>query len=208
MAKKKMKTSEHSSKEKNLDSMEKNPNSTEAKAGTAKVKGCVKHSLAFILGLAWKKKPILFLVYFVQLVAEVSRTMLSVILPKYIIDYLMEVLQGKPYQEVQLQLLLIIGALIGSHLFCNSITHLANAIRASYGEWFNRHLEEELARHSMTMDFEHTEDPEALDQLNKAKEGINWYSGGVEGILSNFYVVVMNVSVLVGIVTIIVVGCP
>lgn len=180
----------------------------ESEHNLRKSKGHVKASLAFILGLTWKNKPLLFLVYFLQLVAEVSKTMLSVILPKYIIDYLMEVLQGKPYNDVQFKLLLIIGALIGSHFFCNGITHLANAIRASYGEWFNRHLEEELARHAMTMDFEHTEDPDALDQLNKAKEGINWYSGGVEGILSNFYAVVMNLSVLVGIVTIIVVGCP
>lgn len=179
-----------------------------AKAAAAKPKGHVKQSLTFILGLAWKKKPILFLVYFIQLIGEVTRTMMTVILPKYIIDYLMEVLQGKPYHEVQSKLLLTIGILIGSHFLCNGITNLTNAIRNSYGEWFNRYLEEELARHAMTMDFEHTEDPAALDQLNKAKEGINWYSGGVGGILSNFYTVVMNVTVLVGVVTIIVVGCP
>jgi ATP-binding cassette subfamily C protein len=98
--------------------------------------------------------------------------------------------------------------LIGSHFVCNGITNLTNAIRNSYGEWFNRYLEEELASHAMTMDFEHTEDPAALDQLNKAKEGINWYSGGVCGILNNFYAVVMNVTVLAGVITIIIIGCP
>lgn len=185
-----------------------NNESSEAKAAKPKSGKHVIRSLSFILKLAWEKKPILFLVYLIQLIAEVSRTMLAVILPKYIIDYLMEVLQGKPYQEVQFKLLLTIGILIGSHLLCNATANLANAIRAAYGEWFNRHLEEELARHAMTMDFEHTEDPTALDQLNRAREGINWYSGGVEGILSNFYAIVMNVTVLAGIVTIIAVGCP
>lgn len=180
----------------------------EVKTPTPKSRKHVKRSLTFILGLAWKKKPILFLVYSIQLIAEVSRTMLSVILPKYIIDYLMEVLQGKPYPEVQNNLLWAVGLLIGSHLICNATANLSNAIRASYGEWFNRHLEEELARHAMAMDFEHTEDPAALDQLNKAREGINWYSGGVEVILSNFYTIVMNITVLAGIVMIIVVGCP
>ena len=178
------------------------------KASETKSNKTVKHSLAFILGLAWKKKPVMLLVYFIQLVAEVSKTMMSVILPKYIIDYLMEVLQGKPYHEVRFKLFITIGALIGSHLLCNSIENLTRAIRISYGEWFNRHIEEELAHHAMTIDFEHTEDPAALDQLNKAKEGINWYSGGVEGILSNVYAVIMNISVMVGIITIIVVGCP
>lgn len=186
----------------------KSKNSNEVNSSPKKPKGFVKHSLTFILKLVWKKKPILFLIYFIQLVAEVSRTMLVVILPKYIIDYLMEVLQGTPYSEVKFKLLLTLGILIGSHFLCSSIANLTHAIRTSYGEWFNRHLEEELAHHAMTMDFEHTEDPAALDQLNKAKEGINWYSGGVEGILSNFYAIVMNLTVLVGIVTIIVVGCP
>lgn len=180
----------------------------EAKATAVISKAHVKQSLSFILGLAWRKKPILFLVYFIQLVAEVSRTLMAVILPKYIIDYLIEVLQGKPYTEVQFKLLLTIGVLIGSHFLCNSIGNITHAIRTAYGEWFNRHLEEELAHHAMSMDFEHTEDPAVLDQLNKAKEGILWYSGGVEGILSNFYTIVMNVSVLVGVITIIVVGCP
>lgn len=177
-------------------------------SNSAKSKRHVKSSLSFILQLAWEKKPILFFLYFVQLVAEVGNTMLMVILPKFIIDYLTEIQHGKPYVEVQFKLLLVVGSLIGSHLLCNSIVNFTIAIRNTYGEWFNRHLEEELARHSMSMDYEHTEDPAVLDQLNKAKDGISWYSGGVEGILSNFYTVLMNISVLIGIFTIIILGCP
>lgn len=186
----------------------KNNNSKEAQVTNKKAKEYLKTSLAFILKLIWQKKPILILVYFIQLAAEVSKTMLAVILPKYIIDYIMEILQGKPYAEIKYKLLLTIGFMIGMNLLCNSIVSLTRAIRISYGEWFNRYLEEELARHAMTMDFEHTEDPAALDQLNKAKEGISWYSGGVEGILSNFYTIVLNISVLAGIFTIVIFGCP
>lgn len=200
MAKKQQKLSE--------PDKELNQNPEEDRKSKEKPKGYVKTSLLFILGLAWRKKPVLFLVYIIQLAVEVTRTLLTVILPKYIIDYLMEILQGKPYKEVQTKLLLTIALLIGSNLICNCISTLANAIRGAYAEWFNRYLEEELALHAMSMDYQYTEDPEALDQLNKAREGANWYSGGVGGILSSFYAVVMNITVLIGVVMIIVMGCP
>ena len=44
----------------------------------------------------------------------------------------------------------------------------------------------------MKMDFEHTEDPDTVDQMNKAKEGMSWYSGGVVGILNGFYAFVVT----------------
>lgn len=40
----------------------------------------------------------------------------------------------------------------------------------------------------MKMDFEHTENPDTLDLMNKAKDGMGWYSGGVVGILNHFFI--------------------
>lgn len=171
-------------------------------------KPIVKNTLFFLIRLTWKEKPIMFLLYFIQLIAEVSRTMLGVILPKYTIDYLTQVINGTPYGEVQRKLIAVLITQLVLHFLCSLLVNLSNSMKTAYGEWFNRYLQESLAYHAMTMDFEHTEDPDALDQLNKAKEGINWYSGGVEGILSHFYSIIMNVSVLIGIVTIIIMGCP
>lgn len=165
-------------------------------------------SLRFILKLAWKEKPFIFLIYLLQLIAEVSRTMLMIIFPKYIVDEVVRVVDGTPFAEVKEPLLWNIGLMIGSYAVCTLIMSISNAVRQSVGEWFNRYLEEELTKRARTMDFEYTEDPAVLDRLNRAKEGINWYSGGVEGILSHFYTVVMNIVVLLGVVTIIVLGCP
>ena len=47
-----------------------------------------------------------------------------------------------------------------------------------------------------------------LDTLNRAKEGISWYSGGVVGILNSFYDMVLNVTVIVGVSVIIALTCP
>lgn len=170
-----------------------------------------KHTLKTlfaVLAITGRKKPSLFIWYFLQLVTEVTKTMLNIILPKYIVDFLTQVVLGKPYEEVAYQLILVVGLLIGSMFLCDTIGKFVNAAKQNIGEWFNRYLEEEIDRHAMTIDFEHTEDPKALDQLNKALEGVSWYSGGVTGVLSGFYSIVLNVTVLAGVIAIVIMGCP
>ena len=60
----------------------------------------------------------------------------------------------------------------------------------------------------MTMDFEHTEDPEALDKLAKAKDGMSWYSGGAIGILTQLYTVISNAAILLSVSFLIIITCP
>ena len=165
-------------------------------------------TLFAICGLAWKRKPVLFLCYLVQLLAEVSKNFLGIILPKYIIDFLTQVVKGRPYEEVASQLIFVIGLLITSMLISDIMIRVTNAARMGLNEWFNRYLEDEVAKKSMDMDFEYTEDPKVLDQVNRAKEGVTWYSGGVEGILARFYAIIMNFVVLIGVITIVILGCP
>lgn len=69
-------------------------------------------------------------------------------------------------------------------------------------------MEQNISEHAMAMDFEHTEDPAALDQLNKAKEGITWYSGGVVGVLTDFYQIVLNVCIMLSGSILVIKGCP
>lgn len=165
-------------------------------------------SLIFVFKLVAKQKPMLLFWYFLQLISEIGTTVLPIILPKYIFEFLMAITQGTPYDEVKKKLIGTVGLLIGFTLFANCIVKVATAIRAAMNEWFNRYLEQTIAEQVMNMDFEHTEDPDALDQLNKAKDGIAWYSGGVEGILSNLYKVVLNFCVLVCGSALVIKECP
>ena len=154
-------------------------------------------ALMFVFRLVKKEKPMLFLWYFLQLISEIGTTVLPIVLPKYIFEFLMAITQGISYAEVKHKLVGTVGLLIGFTLLGNCIVKVTTTIRTATNEWFNRYLEQTVAERAMNMDFEHTESPDALDQLNKAKDGIAWYSGGVEGILSNFYKVVLNFCVLI-----------
>ena len=165
-------------------------------------------TLKIMFQIACKEKPILFLVFGISLITEVANTLLPVILPKYIIEFLMAVVQGTPYAEVRSKLLWTVGLLIGSNFVCNLMLNVTNALTRVYMELFNRRLEQNVSEHAMAMDFEHTEDPDALDQLNKAKEGISWYSGGVVNILNDFYIIILNICILLCGSLLVIRGCP
>lgn len=165
-------------------------------------------TLGFVLKTAWKKRPGLFAVYLLQLAADVSQTMLLIILPKYLIDYFVAVAGGASFSEYRSRIVGIVSAIVLVTFFTSLIPKGCQHIRTALGEWFNRYLSEQLADRAMSMDYEHTEDPAALDQLNKGREGASWYSDGVEGILASLYRIVYNIAVIVGVVSLLVMGCP
>lgn len=165
-------------------------------------------TVCFMLKAVVKHRPSLFFVYGMMLIAEFINKMMVVVLPKYLIDELMKIIEGAPLKE-HLQLAAIYaGVTVVMNFVTNMMSRTAHHLRQVAGVWFDEYFAVELSDHAMKMDFEHTEDPEALDALSKAKDGINWYSGGVVGILNDLYSIVMNVTVLFGVVTIIVLTCP
>jgi len=168
----------------------------------------IKRTLKFMVSVAWKERPSLFVVYAILFVAQLIQKAQLVILPKFLIDELMLIVGGAPATEHLQNVVLYVALICGSNLLANVMSNVAFQWRSVLEEWFNEYFEVRLAEHTMQMDFEHTEDPEALDQLNRAKEGISWYSGGVVGVLNSVYTLIGNVTVLLGVSTIILVTCP
>ena len=72
----------------------------------------------------------------------------------------------------------------------------ATQLESVHQEWFSEYVDIQLADRTMKMDFEHTEDPEALDALEKAQEGMSWYSGGIVGVLGAVFGLVNNAAAL------------
>ena len=168
----------------------------------------IKRTLKFMVSVAWKERPSLFVVYAILFVAQLIQKAQLVILPKFLIDELILIVGGAPATEHLQNVVLYVALICGSNLLANVMSNVAFQWRSVLEEWFNEYFEVRLAEHTMQMDFEHTEDPEALDQLNRAKEGISWYSGGVVGVLNSVYTLIGNVTVLLGVSTIILVTCP
>ncbi len=168
----------------------------------------VGETMKFALKTLWKNKPVVIFLYAFMLIAQVSITMLEVVLPKYIIDEVVYILKGDGTNFHLKRAVIFAGLLIVLTLFASLLQTLFQQIINFYREWFYQHIETELLTHSMTMDFEHTENPEVLDKLEKAKDGIGWYSGGIIGITDKIYEIAKNISVLCGVSFVIFLICP
>lgn len=167
----------------------------------AKTKGVTLKTLRFMLKAAWENKPSLFLLYFLEIAVKLTQTFTNIMLPKLLID---ELMGGRDIKK----LVFFAAFVVGINVISNMLTNVVDCCKAMYSEWFDEYYNRVIAEHSMNMDFEHTENPDALDQLNKAKDGMSWYSGGVIGVLNAFVSILSNGLVMAGVIAIIVMGCP
>lgn len=168
----------------------------------------VGKTLGFMLKTAWQQRPTLYLIYLVQLLADCMQKAQYILLPKFLMDELVLLLSGGNAEQHLKNAVVYAGFTVGLLLLSNLMLSLVNWRKEPHRTWLDHYFEEKLAEHTMSMDFEHTEDPEALNQVAKAKDGISWYSGGVVGVLDEFYNILMNGMVLVGVVAVIAVKCP
>ncbi|MDY4588660.1 MAG: ABC transporter ATP-binding protein [Oscillospiraceae bacterium] len=72
---------------------------------------------------------------------------------------------------------------------------------------FLNYFREEVAQRCMDIDFALTENKEALDQIRRANDGIDW-SGGLHGICVNFFTIIANIIKIVGVVTVLALSAP
>lgn len=160
-----------------------------------------------MLKLVRQKKPSLFIMYMIRIFVGFFYGFIDVIMPKFVIDEAAEVINGGGVEHIQ-KAALYLGLFIGLHLFFNVvnniIVHRCNVMK----EWFDEYIDVQIGDHAMAMDFEHTENPEVLDTLQKAKEGMDWYSGGVCGILDQFMFIIQQTALLCGVSVVILLTCP
>ncbi|MCX4339271.1 MAG: ABC transporter ATP-binding protein [Lachnospiraceae bacterium] len=168
-----------------------------------------RETLAFMMKLAWKKKPLLFLLYALRLIQDVFDRAWQIFLPKLLMDELQLFMSGaevaRHLHNLSMYAVISVTVTVVNYLLRDIVDgHVRSVIR----EWFQEYIAVDIARQAMEMDFEHTEDPDALDALNKAQEGMGWYSGGVEGVLGELFHVISNILVICGGAGVVLVTCP
>lgn len=168
-----------------------------------------RETLSFMMKLAWKKKPILFLLYALRLIGSVFDRAWQIFLPKLLMDELQLFLSGaevsRHLHNLGVYAAISVAVTVAGFLLMDIVDGHARSVMR---EWFQEYIAVDIARQAMEMDFEHTEDPDALDALNKAKEGMSWYSGGVDGVLSELFQVISNILVICGGAGVVLVTCP
>lgn len=158
-------------------------------------------TLKFFYMTAWRKKRVYIIFLFFSIFLNVGQIFINLIIPKYILEELVG------YRRLDVLIMLAAGITL-ANLLCMTLIHVVKTNLAKYDDWFNRYLNDGISQKAMTMDYALTEEPQALDQYRKAKEGIAWYSGGMKGLSDCVQKLSSSIITVAGVVSIVAVKSP
>lgn len=161
----------------------------------------IAHILKTFFKLAGKFRPSFYIIYFAYILVNGVAPFINIVFPKYIID---ELLGGRDVKKLIVYTALTVGLNTAFNILKDIINETKNKCKDALDPYFSRLISQK----AITMDFEHTEDPKVLDQMEKAKNGMDWYSGGVCGLADAFCNIMMQVITLLGVGTLLAMGMP
>lgn len=150
---------------------------------------------------AWKCKKSYFIFYVLSILVNIAAPFVTIIFPAYVIDELTG-------QRRISQIVLYVALTVGLTWVCNCLRSFSDLTKEKYDDLFGRYLNTVLSEKCIDLDFQHTEDTKVLEQLEKAKTGIDWYSGGIGGILNTFAILLTNIVIMFGVAAILLTGVP
>ena len=150
---------------------------------------------------AWQCKKSYFIFYVLSILVNIAAPFVTIIFPAYVIDEL----TGQ--HRISL-IILYVALTVGLTWVCNCLRSFCDLTKEKYDDLFGRYLNMVLSEKCIDLDFQHTEDTKVLEQLEKAKTGIDWYSGGISGILNTFAILLTNIVVMFGVAAILLTGAP
>lgn len=155
----------------------------------------------YFLPSAWKKyKGYFFMRAGLLLVSSISPFVQILILPK-VVD---ELLGGQDITLITKYILWMIGL--------NTVLGILNGIFVNmierYTTKFENYYKTVMSKRIMELDFQLTEDKKALDQIELARNGMSWYSGGLNGIVEPLFNMATAALTLSGVAVIIISNAP
>lgn len=156
---------------------------------------------SYFLPGAWKKYKMYFVLRFIKLFAQAAIPFVDLIMLPKLVDELV----GDRRADMLILYVLIMG--VGTVLL-NFVNTLCDNYIDRYADKFSYYYKEQASLKIMELDFQVTEDTKALDQIEKARNGMDWYSGGLNGIVSSLFYVIQNVITLLGVSAIILIKAP
>lgn len=158
-------------------------------------------TLRYFIPIAWKKYKGFFFFSGAHIVLDAAHPFVAIMMTPLILD---ELLGNRDIARLFFYVAVIV---IGGSVISLSAS-IASVIMEKYKEKMDNYFTEQISLRVMELDFQLTEDKEALDQIEKARTGIDWYSGGVYGICTQVFDALSNILKLLGVVTLILLHAP
>ena len=150
----------------------------------------------YMFPLLLKKSPQTIILMLVSAIVNAAKSLFNVVMPAKII----EELTGNRSTDTLLLYVLII--VLGT-LALNALSTLCNNLLSYYSSKADFYIDEMLNNKVTKVDYHNIEDPEFIDLLNRAKKGMNQYSGGIYSFIYAFQSIIWAIFTISGVITII-----
>lgn len=150
---------------------------------------------------AARRYPMFFVMEGLKTLISILQPFLGILVTPLLVD---ELCNARNVERIVQYVAIIV---VGECLLQTAASWLDTVLQ-KYQQRLDNYFSMQMGMHSMGLDFQLTEDKKALDQLEKAKTGMAWYSGGVYGIAEQVFMFFGNCFKIGGFVTLIVVNAP
>ncbi len=151
--------------------------------------------------IAWAHYKGFFFYGALNILLQAIRPFVLILMTPLILDELLGA------RELQKLLTYVAVIAIGGTLLSLAAS-VTGVILEKYNEKMENFFNEQMSRRVMELDFQLTEDKEALDQIERARTGMDWYSGGVYGISLSVFNAISNALKIAGAITLILLRAP
>lgn len=161
----------------------------------------VKKTYKYFFPIAWRVNKGFFFVSAIRTLINAIQPFVAIIVSPLIINELLG--ERDPGR------LLIYAAIIAvAGPLLSFIGSWLGEVIEKYREKFSNYFTEDMSKKVMELDFQVTEDKKALDQVEAARTGMSWYSGGVVGIFSPLFKIIGQIIKICGTVLLIAINAP
>lgn len=168
---------------------------------TEKKKGVVFKTLKYFFPVAWKFDKRYFILSVIHVIAKAALPFIDLIFLPLLVNALCETERDVPLILTYAALMVGLDAAVGL------LESQLDIYLARFEDKFLNYSREEIARKCMDMDFALTENKDALDQIRRANDGVDW-SGGIHGISVAFFNIITYAITIVGVVSILAASAP
>lgn len=150
----------------------------------------------YFLPSAWKRYKGYFIIRFLRLIVNTITPFVPILFMPRIVD---ELVGNRDVKLITTYVLVIIF----SEYILGMLNGLFGNILERYSLKFENYYTSLMSARIMEVDFQLTEDKKALDQIELAKNGMSWYSGGLNGIVEPLFNMATAFFTVAGVVVII-----
>jgi ABC-type multidrug transport system fused ATPase/permease subunit len=157
--------------------------------------------IGYFLSLAFKHSKMYCFISVFDIIIRSIAPFINIIFPKLILD---EIFCGKDIKT----LVIYIAIITGGNAFIRFVQSCINTMKARKADKIGQVFDRLIGMKYMSIDFQYTEDPEALTQAEKAATGMSWHSGGVDGLVNRMVAIISSIIKLIGVTYIFAVYSP